>query len=53
MALQQENLSNPRPGWFYQLCRASHPSLAERITFCNTYHPWREGRPLRYADQFR
>ena len=38
--LQQENLANPRPGWFYVLWRGSHPSLAERIEFANNYHPW-------------
>jgi STE24 endopeptidase len=51
--LQEENLSHPRPGWFYKLWRASHPSLGERIDFCNTYHPWRTGRPLRYGHLFR
>jgi Zn-dependent protease with chaperone function len=38
--LQEENLSNPRPGWFYRVFRASHPSIGERIDFCNTYRPW-------------
>ncbi len=51
--LQRENLSNPRPGWFYRTWRATHPSIAERIDFCNTYHPWAEGRPLRYRQWFR
>jgi Zn-dependent protease with chaperone function len=39
--LQQENLSIPRPGSFYKIFRASHPSIGERIDFCNAYHPWR------------
>ena len=38
--LQQENLSNPRPGMFYKLFRSTHPSIGERIDFCNSYHPW-------------
>jgi Zn-dependent protease with chaperone function len=38
--LQRENLSNPRPGVLYRLFRSSHPSIGERIDFCNTYHPW-------------
>jgi len=38
--LQTENLANPRPGPFYVLWRGSHPSLAERIEFANTYRPW-------------
>jgi Zn-dependent protease with chaperone function len=53
VALQRENLSNPRPGPLYKLWRATHPSLAERIEFCNAYRPWRAGRPLRYARHFR
>ena len=36
-----ENLGNPRPGLFYTILRASHPSAGERIDFANTYHPWR------------
>lgn len=51
--LQQENLSNPRPGWLYKLWRASHPPLGERIDFANEYRPWETGRPLRYADRMR
>jgi Zn-dependent protease with chaperone function len=38
--LQQENLGNPRPGPLFQFFRASHPSLGERIDYCNAYHPW-------------
>jgi Zn-dependent protease with chaperone function len=52
VALSQENLGNPRPGWFYRVWRATHPSTSERIEFSNTYHPWREGRPLRYGVYF-
>lgn len=37
--LQQENLSHPRPGALYRTWRASHPSLGERIDFCNAYRP--------------
>jgi Zn-dependent protease with chaperone function len=37
--LQEENLSNPRPGLIYRIFRASHPSIGERIDFCNTYRP--------------
>ncbi len=38
--IQKENLGNPRPGPLYTILRASHPSLGDRIDFCNTYHPW-------------
>jgi Zn-dependent protease with chaperone function len=37
--LQEENLSNPRPGLIYKIFRATHPSIGERIDFCNTYRP--------------
>jgi Zn-dependent protease with chaperone function len=43
--LQTENLGNPRPGFFYKLFRSSHPSIGERIDFCNTYRPWRSAAP--------
>ena len=46
--LQQENLSNPRPGLLYTLWRGSHPSLGDRIDFVNTYRPWASGQRLRY-----
>ena len=36
---QAENLGVPRPDLFYRIFRASHPSLGERIDFCNTYRP--------------
>ncbi len=38
--LQAENLGNPRPGAFFKFFRSSHPSIGERIDFCNSYHPW-------------
>ena len=40
--LQQENLSNPRPGPIFKFFRSSHPSIGERIDFCNSYRPWLE-----------
>jgi Zn-dependent protease with chaperone function len=50
---QAENLSNPTPGPLYTLLRASHPSLAERIEFANSYRPWEQGEPLRYGSLFK
>jgi len=38
--LQEENLSNPRPGLLVKIFRSSHPSIGDRIDFCNAYHPW-------------
>jgi Zn-dependent protease with chaperone function len=37
--LQEENLSNPRPGHIYKIFRATHPSIGERIDFCNSFRP--------------
>ena len=34
--LQQDNLGNPRPGPIYMTWRATHPSLGQRIDFCNS-----------------
>jgi Zn-dependent protease with chaperone function len=51
--LQQENLGNPRPGLLYKLWRSSHPTLGERIDFCNEYRPWEKGEPLKYEEFFR
>jgi Zn-dependent protease with chaperone function len=38
--MQKENLGNPRPGPIFTYFRASHPSIGDRIDFCNAYHPW-------------
>lgn len=52
VTLQQENLANPNPGWFFTLWRGSHPSIAKRIEFFNTYRPWETGEPLKYGALF-
>jgi STE24 endopeptidase len=49
----QHDLAYPRPSALVQWFRASHPSIAERIDFCNTYHPWLEGEEGRYSSYFR
>ena len=51
--LQEDNLANPRPHWLVRLFRASHPTLAERIEFANSYRPWETGQPLTYEHLFR
>ena len=48
LKLQQFNLGNPRPGELFILWRATHPSLGDRIDFCNSYRPWETGQPSRY-----
>ncbi len=49
LKLGLKNLANPRPGWWYMLLRATHPSNASRIEFFNNYKPWEKGEPLRYG----
>jgi Zn-dependent protease with chaperone function len=49
----QHDLSYPNPGPLVQLLRASHPSIAERIDFCNSYHPWLQGAVERYSRHFK
>jgi Zn-dependent protease with chaperone function len=53
VALQKENLGMPRSHWFFELWRGSHPSLGDRIDFCDEYRPWETGEPLRYGYLFR
>jgi len=49
---QEDNLINPRPGFLYILWRCTHPTIGDRIEFCNTYHPWQEGKSLKYESYF-
>lgn len=51
--LQQENLGVPRPHILVKLWQASHPTLGERIDFCNEYRPWQRGEALRYGELFK
>ncbi len=51
--LQSENLGVPRPALLVKLWRESHPTLGDRIDFCNAYRPWETGQPLVYGHLFR
>ena len=51
--LGTESLGLPEPGWLERTFRMSHPSLADRITFANDYHPWADGQPLVYGDHIK
>jgi Zn-dependent protease with chaperone function len=51
--LQRDNLGVPRPNGIVQLLRGTHPTLAERIEFANSYKPWARGEPLRYGDRIK
>jgi Zn-dependent protease with chaperone function len=52
LILQQQNLANPRPGPIYKFWCSSHPSLGDRIDFCNHYCPWKQQQPLKYGKYF-
>jgi len=41
------------PGWLERTFRLDHPSLGDRITFGNDYHPWADGKPLVYGDRIK
>jgi len=49
----KHDLAYPVPSPLMEYLRASHPSLGERIDFCNRYHPWLENRAERYAPYFK
>lgn len=51
--LFEDNLGYPNPHFLVKIWRASHPPLAERVEFCNTYKPWAEGQPLQYGHLFK
>lgn len=51
--LQHSNLSVPRPNPVLHFLRDSHPSLAERIEFANSYAPWRDGKPLKFSTRMK
>lgn len=51
--LAQHDLAYPSPSPLVQFFRASHPSLRERINFCNNYHPWLQGQEGRYSEYFK
>jgi STE24 endopeptidase len=46
----RHDLAYPTPSPFFEFFRASHPSVSERIDFCNTYHPWIDGGHGRYSN---
>lgn len=53
ITLQMQNLANPRPGAIYKFWRNTHPSLGDRIDFCNSYCPWNQEQPLKYGKYFK
>jgi Zn-dependent protease with chaperone function len=53
VAMQSANLGYPRPDPWVVWLRSTHPSIGERVDFCNGYRPWEKGEPLRYARMLR
>jgi STE24 endopeptidase len=37
----------------YKLWRANHPTLGDRIDFCNQYKPWQTGENMEYEKYFK
>jgi hypothetical protein len=35
---------------FFLISQATHPSVAQRIEFANSYRPWEQGIPLVYGN---
>jgi Zn-dependent protease with chaperone function len=50
--LMQVGLGVSRPGAIFTIWFDSHPCIADRIDFCNTYHPWETGQPSKYEKYF-
>ena len=53
VAMQASNLGYPRPDAWVVWLRYSHPSIGERVDFCNAYRPWEADDPRRYEHLFR
>lgn len=50
--LMQVDLDIGRPGAIFMIWFGSHPCIADRIEFCNTYQPWQTRQPSRYEKYF-
>jgi STE24 endopeptidase len=46
------DLGVPRPSAIFRIWFGSHPCIADRIEFCNTYHPWETRQPSKYEKYF-
>ena len=53
LILGEVNLSDPHPGRFVEFWLYSHPPLAERIAFAQSYDPWSKGQSPRYVRESR
>ncbi len=53
VGLLQSGLGVPRPGIIPMIWFGSHPCIADRIDFCNTYRPWETGQPSKYEEYMK
>jgi hypothetical protein len=53
LAYREQNLGVPRPAFWVNVWRGTHPTLGERIDFANSYHPWRAGQRGKYEHLFK
>ena len=51
--LMTEDLGVPRPYPIVVIWRSNHPTLGDRIDFCNSYKPWKFDEPLKYERYFK
>lgn len=51
--LEEAGLGIPRSPLLIHLWLGSHPTIAERIEFCNDYHPWETGQPSVYGQYMK
>jgi STE24 endopeptidase len=51
--IQQNNLDIPRPPAIVMIWLGTHPSIGDRIDFCNNYRPWESGQPSRYEEYIK
>jgi Zn-dependent protease with chaperone function len=51
--LLQSNLGVPRPGLIPMIWFGTHPCIADRIEFCNTYRPWETGQSSKYEEYMK
>jgi len=49
----QTDLGVPRLGAIPMIWFGSHPCIADRIEFCNTYRPWETGQPSKYEEYMK
>jgi len=52
MIFVKDAQSGLAPEWdpFFLITQGTHPSIATRIEFANTYKPWEHGAPLVYSN---